>query len=710
MVGVNKNKQTIQKNQAVDGQPPARKHKDPDYEAIKQLFCSNIKLLLSDCIGKLHIPVAEVDDLTLHEALYGHQLQLLDCLQRELESLLRSFISGISKSFNRFWTSGGQISIASPKHAAVSGFVHDAVEEEYFITLMTSHCEFIFDEELQLVTNKFARLLGNDEITAEQIPVSPVQVTGILCKLMQHMELTLPERMTVFQLYETQLLKLLGLVYQEIIDRYGCRGLVGDEHDFKAETSGIVVELIEENEDDDYDDAAINSQFLVFRDRLENWRQQHAPSPYNKIPASGNSPYDLFEVRNSIAQMGQQSEHENAHPLGMCFKPLKWKVLESLAANEAEGVNYALSAEQEDVLDLVSLIFKSVHEDIRIPDELKVDIMALEYTLAQVALKHKSFFIDHDYPIRRLVEEICQAACFLNCEDYFESLIGSQCRQVIKNIIKDESQKPEVYQRMLDEFLSVSEKNDRRSAILEDRVCQLTIKKEKMEQGKMVVMQLIESSLNKTHVPKNIAIFLLEVWRNFLLYAYFRQSDKQDLWKNAVATMQNLIITITPPANEQQRRQRLKLLPNLVKQLRFGLKKIAYEKRAQARFFKELAVHHIVLMNKNTLSNNPDFAVEAMLAEFGNEPEKVFADSGVNALTDEQGLARWLLFERNHAKIWGKLIWQSKLTKNMLFVSRAGAKLFEMQAETLAEEIQQNKVKLLEENNANLIEKVLATL
>ncbi len=100
-------------------------------------------------------------------------------------------------------------------------------------------------------------------------------------------------------------------------------------------------------------------------------------------------------------------------------------------------------------------------------------------------------------------------------------------------------------------------------------------------------------------LPIAIVEFLRNVWSEVLLDAYTDKEEQPERWEKSVQAMDDLIVSVMPPADDHQRKQILKVLPGLIAELRKGLKQISYDKTAQSRFFKDLAVWHIILMDKN---------------------------------------------------------------------------------------------------------------
>jgi hypothetical protein len=144
------------------------------------------------------------------------------------------------------------------------------------------------------------------------------------------------------------------------------------------------------------------------------------------------------------------------------------------------------------------------------------------------------------------------------------------------------------------------------------------------------------------------------------------------------------------------------LLPGLIAELRHGLKQISYDKSAQSRFFKDLAVWHIILMDKKEKTAGGAVTVD----EKKINAEAIVDDSSEQAenLAEES----WVAFVSESGRQWGKLLWKN--TESMLFVGKNGAKIFEMQVDELAKKIRLGQAAIVRISEKTLTERVLSEL
>jgi hypothetical protein len=67
-------------------------------------------------------------------------------------------------------------------------------------------------------------------------------------------------------------------------------------------------------------------------------------------------------------------------------------------------------------------------------------------------------------------------------------------------------------------------------------------------------------------------------------------------------------------------------------------------------------------------------------------------------------------FESETIPQWGKLIWKSVETENMLFVGKNGAKVLEIKVQELAEKFRQGRAAIVTLGDESIVERALSVL
>ncbi len=576
----------------------------------------------------------------------------------------------------------------------------ELVEEEYTIAMIIRNCEHSFHEALHFFNKQLTLLVGLQALSDRQNPIAPERLVRALVEVVKPLKLNTDFRIALYKTFDLIVFSQLGFIYRELTRQID-NGSLAQQDQLAAISKGA--EPVAGDLDLDY------AAFQQLQQKLALWRSAHGTSDYDCIPFAGNANYESFEVKHALEILQQgyvrdQDEDKNN-------KSLKWQVVKQLSALDISDEPKCLSGPDEDVLDLVSLIFAEIRHDATQPDSVKSAMLQLQIPMAATCLGQYSVFVNKDNPIRLLIDNLGAAGAFLNNDDYGDHLVHERITGITKRLLNEHGSAFPVWITESDEFSRYLEKHKQRNQIIEERSLQLMQNKEALALSKKAVASAMDNSMRGKELPAAIAEFLREVWQDVLLVDYVRKEEEPGHWQASVQAMDELIISVLPPADENQRAQILKFLPSMIKALRSGLKRISYDKNAQSRFFKELAVWHIILMDKkenqtSTSAESKRIVPAIQTAEISPEVLPGSSAKQISNLAENS----WVAFELESGRQWGKLVWQSKATGVMHFVGKNGIKMMEISAVELAEKFHQKQAALIELNDKTITERVLSNL
>lgn len=353
------------------------------------------------------------------------------------------------------------------------------------------------------------------------------------------------------------------------------------------------------------------------------------------------------------------------------------------------------------MLDLIALVFKTIGQTATMPEPVKTLMLRLEVPFSIIALKHKLFLFDAEHPPRGLLNQLYQAGQLLNLDDYSDRLVCEQLERVVTTLNEKQSFELKSIKKLLKGFSVYTRKRNSNAQVLADRSLELAQNNEQIELASDSVENAIADSLQGVDVPENISTFIDQVWREVLALAYSNIKEKPESWNKAIKTMNDLVQSVMPPENEAQRKQLLAMLPGLLASLKSSLIKISYSKPDQSRFFKALAVCHVILMNKNVIKTSQQSAVGVSEDDNAVSPPSRYRTQAI-ATQFEQ----WYVFEQGSQPKWGRLIWKSMKTEKMLFVGKNGSKVAEISIQELAELYSQNKIRKVQFANKEIVKRV----
>ncbi|KAF1010674.1 MAG: hypothetical protein GAK32_01336 [Pseudomonas fluorescens] len=112
-----------------------------------------------------------------------------------------------------------------------------------------------------------------------------------------------------------------------------------------------------------------------------------------------------------------------------------------------------IEAADEDVINLIDLLFECLLDDSTVPSSLKGLIARLQIPMLKVALLDKRFFSCRSHPARRLLNDVvCAAAGWSQRDSYQRDKLFEQIETLAQRLLSDFVDDPEIFSRLLAAF------------------------------------------------------------------------------------------------------------------------------------------------------------------------------------------------------------------------------------------------------------------
>ncbi|TAK60349.1 MAG: DUF1631 family protein [Methylobacter sp.] len=656
---------------------------------IKPVFFQYFEQMVDECCARIDIEFGLQLGKNREKVSKGQYTKLLEYLRSIRKDIKQNYLLKVNDIFDNNYKlanyQGRELDFSK-----ISLVSEDAVKENHEITRIIRQCESSFYEELTSL-NSLVTKSGKQTIADSQNPIFPGKLVRALVEVVNPLRLNVDGRIALYKAFEVNVFMQLGFIYRELIK----------SRTNPSPTQLYVVGEIKEQVDHIPESAEQPSEeFILLQKKLELWRLAHFPSAYDLIPVTGNAFYEHFEIINALQILQQFNDESDSDEKK---QPLKWRVLKKLEELSFNGKVKNLVPHDEDVLDLADLIFSEIERNELLQYSVKTAVLQLEIPMSAVSLGRYSIFTNQNSPVRQLLDDLFTAGLCLNTDEHDERLIQERIASAVKKITENRGFELACWTAEAGEFSNYLNKQKQRTQNIEENAKQFMINKQALASSRKIVDIAIENSIKDKNLPTAIVEFLRDVWSNVLLDAYTHKDEQPEQWEKSVQAMDELIISVMPPADDRERKQILKLLPGLIAELRKGLKQISYDKSAQSRFFKDLAVWHIILMDKKEKTAGDAVTVvhkkpnaEAIIVDECSEKAGNLAEESWVALISESG------------KQWGKLLWKN--AENMLFVGKSGIKIFEMQTDELAKKLRQGQAAIVKMSEKTLTERVLSEL
>lgn len=257
-----------------------------------------------------------------------------------------------------------------------------------------------------------------------------------------------------------------------------------------------------------------------------------------------------------------------------------------------------LDARDEDALDLVFLLFEGILAANDLPDVFKALISRLQIPVLKVALADPSFFDDARHPARSLLNHLAEAAVGWSPQvDEDSAELYRLITQIVEEIVHDFDRDIALLRRLDARLVAYLEQERRQAeARLSQALGGLTSREQDRSAQHAVARTITARMRAQARVPGPVAALIQDGWRQVLLAAYQRGGEGSDDWREALTTLDRLLWSVQPKVDQDDRRELLRAIPGLLRNLRESLAKLSYDPRRLSQSFKELQALHMVAL------------------------------------------------------------------------------------------------------------------
>ncbi|MEP7154827.1 MAG: DUF1631 domain-containing protein [Betaproteobacteria bacterium] len=243
-------------------------------------------------------------------------------------------------------------------------------------------------------------------------------------------------------------------------------------------------------------------------------------------------------------------------------------------------------------IDIVAMLFDYVFDDKAIPDAIKGLIARLQIPALKVALLDRSFFSRKTHPARKLLDALADASvCFAGTatrEDPLYRMIEITVDRVHNEFETD----IQIFTDVLVDFESFLAKRETANAEFVEQSARVVHEREKREMARLIASDETDRRIAIADLPPPVTAILKGPWARVLERIYLREGGRHAGFVQALETADDLIWSVTPKANAEERKRLVGMLPRLLKHLQYGMEIAAVEADDRARFFATLVDCH----------------------------------------------------------------------------------------------------------------------
>jgi len=509
---------------------------------------------------------------------------------------------------------------------------NDALEESVALDSMVAKVVSRDGAALSHLTTRFNAMVSK-KLDDKSNPIGPTSLCEFFLDACSSLGVEIRVKLIILKLFEKYVLSDLDQLYAEANQALIAAGVLPElksaparRNPSRASASASATRQDASPElSAEFADEGVQEVFGALQELLSQARGTVIPRrnrPADAMPISSN---DLMRL---LSHMQQRAPAQVSDDFDLREQ------LEGLLtrASAKAGKARVVGEVDEDVINLVSMLFEFILDDRTLPDSLKALIGRLQIPMLKVAVIDKTFFSRGSHPARRLLNEIASAALgWGEQDDAQRDSLYQKIEQVVQRLLNDFVDDPVIFSELLAEFLAFTGDERRRSELLEQRTRDAEEGSAKAALARREVEQALNERLLGKTLPEVVVRLLQEAWSKVLMLTCLKHGVESLEWQAALATMDDLVWSVELHEEPEARMRLLDMVPGLLKALREGMASAAFDPFSTGEFFSQLEALHVQAFQRFKRSlpeENPQGDVPP-LAEIDEEQRAALAEAGI---------------------------------------------------------------------------------
>ncbi|MDP4548419.1 DUF1631 domain-containing protein [Marinobacter sp. MDS2] len=594
---------------------------------------------------------------------------------------------------------------------------NDDLEEQVALNAMISKAKTHFQGALLQLQARFTQVYPSANDDQPVNPMAPEHLCSAFTEAIQALDIQIRERLILLKQFDRYVVSNLGMLLDEANRILIQAGIIpnfryqGKSHGSKAKPASGDAPQAETNDSADGPevDREDSAMFEQIREMLSQQRQNAGTMPRSSDPSlhviGGR---ELASILSSIPTHAAEQDFGDLSSGEPVIVDLRELVQQLLAQTQTpDGRKPALNEVDEDLINLVSMLFEFILDDYNLSAPVQVLISRLQIPILKVVIKDKSFFSKSNHPARKLLNSLAKAGIgWSSSDEKARDKLYGQIHSVVQRILNEFDGDVALFEALNVEFEQFLERENRKSNLVEQRTRESERGRIKSQKAQEAVDKLLKEKLSCYKLPETIHEILTNGWSRVMFLAYLRD-DSEHRWQETVKVVDDLIWCLHPHEEDEERDQWVRLVPRLLRTLRSGLEEVSYnaskldDMMAQLKHQLAEAFRTNATIEARKDESAPDEGAPAPETQTAIQRQQELEDAAVSEFVtkiDQLEIGNWVEFRLvNGASFRCKLSAIIEEADCFVFVNRMGLKVIEKTRVQLAHELRRGRLTMLEQ-------------
>ncbi|HLT14589.1 MAG TPA: DUF1631 domain-containing protein [Marinobacter sp.] len=597
---------------------------------------------------------------------------------------------------------------------------NDDLEEQVALNAMTSKAKAHFQGSLLQLQTRFTKVYPGTSDDNPVNPMAPEHLCSAFTEAIQALDIQIRERLILLKQFDRYVVSNLGMLLDEanriliqagVIPNFRYQGkssaTQAQDNAKPAKGASPQAEMPRSATSETYtEDSAV---FEQIRQMLALQRSNAGIAPRSSDPSlhviGGR---ELAEMLNTIPGQYNWKDLDDLSTGEPVTIDIRQVVQQLLAQTETQdGRKPALNEVDEDLINLVSMLFEFILDDYNLSAPVQVLISRLQIPILKVVIKDKNFFSKSSHPARKLLNSLARAGIgWSNSDEKTRDKLYGQIHNVVQRILDEFEGDIGLFETLNQEFEQFLERENRKATLVEQRTRESERGRIKSQKAQEAVDRLLREKVARYKLPDPVHDILINGWSRVMFLAYLRD-DSEHRWHETAKIVDDLIWCLHPHEEDEERDQWVRVVPGMLKTLRAGLEEVSYNATRLDHMMGQLKHELAEAFRTNAAiearkdSELPEVEEPPTLHKTAIERQQELEDAAIAEFVtkiDQLEIGNWVEFRLvNGASFRCKLSAVIEEADCFVFVNRMGLKVIEKTRVDLAHEMRRGRLTMLEQ-------------
>lgn len=384
----------------------------------------------------------------------------------------------------------------------------------------------------------------------------------------------------------------------------------------------------------------------------------------------------------------------------------------------------ALNRVDDDVINLVSMLFDFIMDDPDVPSGIKALVGRLQIPLLKVSLLDKTFFNEELHPARYLLNALARAGVGWTKEA--DDGLFAKIEQVVHYILNEFTDNVDIFAALAADFDGFVAERQKRMLLIEARLRDREEGQARTDTAQAQVRDVVAARIGGRSLPAEALAVIQDAWQRVLHMTAVRDGTDSEVWQQRVKVLEVLVWCSQQYEKEDARFRQRGFIPRLVISLRKGMEAVGFDAARGEALLQALEpvlmsfaggakgkTIRVVAEATPARDGKAGTAIDAVQVVRRSEDEVVIAapppapvpvqekdeiDPAWLQNAERLGPGAWVEFAEEDFRVRGKIAARIKAQNKFVFVNGRGVKILEKTVPQLAHDLQDGVARLVNEN------------